>query len=284
MSPETIIPVLQTELDRADAQATVFSPFNILSRMALGKWEVEACDGHLAFVSASDDSARVLPHGDKAMYWSALIEWASLTKVVYAPEWIAMAAREKGFKVEKMTTEYIMDAERMVTLPGGRLRNARYYAARARKHLTLVNVLPDDARQLAELLEVNDAWYKEAKDRIWHPSEKALIVWLLENWHTVKRIAPSANCVGAYDDFSGRLLSFEIGCRLSARYAATFTQRSLRGCTKGIFAGTNLAVSGMLASKFGGQINDGPAEKQLIARKRALSVGTLNFYSVERKR
>ena len=80
------------------------------------------------------------------------------------------------------------------------------------------------------------------------------------------------------------MIAYEMGSRLSGRFAVSFTQRSDREKTHGLFAGSNLLCSITLAEHLGLTVNDGPADhKELAARKQLLCSGTIDFYAVERR-
>ena len=210
------------------------------------------------------------------------MEWAQAHRVLFVPEYMVEPLRARRFKVTKIQTEYLMDPARLAELPGGRLRNRRYEVARAREHADARIV--DPRQHVLALKDLTRRWYAEAKDRLWRPSEKTLIDWLIDNWTVVKEIEPTAACAVVFDRQTQELLSYEMGSKLSIRLAVSFTQRSDREKTRGVFAGANLLCSITLAEHLELPVNDGPADhKELAARKQLLCSGTVDFYAVERK-
>ncbi len=275
-----LIASLKPCLDQVDAPASFYSPLNVIGRLALGKWEVVQLGGFSAFMS--DNTVRLIPQGDKQAYYQAVLEWSHKYTFAFVPSYMADVFRARGFKVLKQQTEYVMDPDKLVSLPGGGLRSLRSDRNRAEK-VTLVEDLDPVARP-QELLDLVQRWYAEAKDRLWRPSEKAHIDWLITHWADVLQVEPGAKIVGVRDRANGDLLSFEMGSPLTLKYASSFTQRSDRARTRGAYAGTNLLASVALAERLGLPVNDGPADhKELAQRKAKLALGTLDFYTVARK-
>jgi Phosphatidylglycerol lysyltransferase, C-terminal len=280
MQSLALLAAIKHGLDACDAQASFFSPLNAISRLAMGKWTIEELAGTLGFVSG--DVVRIVPPVDKGAYYQAILEWATTKRVTFVPGYMADVFRQRGFKVAKVQTEYVMDPEKLRTLPGGALRNRRYDVSRAGKVATAQLINPAD--HLVELLALNDCWYGEAKSRIWRPSEKTHIEWLLTHWDEVLGLEPTARCVGVFDNADGKMLSFELGSMLSDSMASSFTQRSDRSKLHGLYAGVNLFCSTALAVDLGVHLNDGPAgDRSLAERKGKLCIGALDLYSVARK-
>jgi hypothetical protein len=278
---EDMDPPLKARLDAVDAQASFFSPLNVIGRLAMGKWDIQfRGEGYWAFVA--DGVARIIPPADKAEYYQAILAWSEKHTVAFVPTYMADILRQRGLRVLKQQTEYIMDPKKLIGLAGGALRSIRYDRARSEKVATVEKL--DPFVSLGEMIDLVRAWYAEAKDRLWRPSERAHIEWLLENWSQVLELEPSALCVGVRDNADGKLLSFEMGSYLSDGYASSFTQRSDRSRTTGVYAGVNMMASIALAGALGRWLNDGPADhKELAARKARLAIGTVDFYTVASK-
>jgi hypothetical protein len=272
---------LKMGLNACEAQASFFSPLNVLGRVAMGKWEVLCKYGVMAFVTG--EAVRISPPMEKGAYYSAILEWAMTHEVQFVPAYMAQAFRDKaGFMVKKIHTEYIMDPVKLTALPGGTLRNQRYDVARAARVTETRNLWPAD--HLEELLKVNAIWYMEAKSRLWRPSESLHIQWLLKSWKDVVDLDPAATCIGVFDKQAGGLLSFELGTRLTDHMAASFTQRSQRVLLNGERTGVNLLCSIAMVERFNLPLNDGPADnKELAARKDRLCSSKLDFFSVARQ-
>jgi len=272
--------VLQESLDAVDAPSSFYGPLNVLPRLMSGKWKLAEIAGFRAFVS--DKDARLIPPLSQAEYYRAIVEWAQGYRVLFVPEYMVEPLRARRFKVTKIQTEYLMDPARLAALPGGRLRNRRYEVSRARTAAEALVISPKDFEPA--LKDVTRRWYAEAKDRLWRPSEKTLIDWLIDNWTLVKEIEATAACAAVFDRETGEMIAYEMGSRLSGRFAVSFTQRSDREKTHGLFAGSNLLCSITLAEHLGLTVNDGPADhKELAARKQLLCSGTIDFYAVERR-
>ena len=275
-----VLAALKPGLDAVDARSSFYAPLNVIPRLETRKWELKTLAGATAFLSDAD--ARLIPPPDKADYFRAIVEWAMKFRVLFVPAYMVDALRQSGFKVTKIQTEYLMDPARLAALPGGRLRNRRYEVARAREHADARIV--DPRQHVLALKDLTRRWYAEAKHRLWRPSEKTLIDWLIDNWTVVKEIEPTAACAVVFDRQTRELLSYEMGSRLSGECAASFTQRFDREKTRGVFAGANLLCSITLAEHLELPVNDGPADhKELAARKQLLCSGTVDFYAVERK-
>lgn len=271
---------LKVGLDAVDARSAFYAPLNIIPRLETGKWEIKSVAGCLAFVSDAD--ARLIPPPDKVEYFRAILEWAMKFRVLFVPTYMVEALRARGFKVTKIQTEYLMDLDRLRTLPGGGLRGLRYDVSRARKVTDAMIVDPTDHK--TALLDLTRRWYAEAKTRLWRPSEKALIDWLIANWPYVKALEPTAACSVVYDRATQEIVSFELGSALTLSCAVSFTQRSDRAKTHGMFAGSNLLCSITLADHLGLPVNDGPADhKELAVRKLKLAAYLTDFYAVERR-
>jgi len=275
-----VLAALKPGLDAVDARSSFYAPLNVIPRLETGKWELKTLAGVTAFVSDAD--ARLIPPPDKADYFRAIIEWAMKFRVLFVPAYMVDALRQRGFKVTKIQTEYVMDLDRLRMLPGGDLRNMRYDVSRARRVTDAMIVDPTDHK--TALLDLTRRWYAEAKDRLWRPSEKALIDWLIGNWSYVRDLEPTAACAVVHDRATKELISFELGSALTASYAVSFTQRSDRAKTHGVFAGANLLCSITLADHMGLPVNDGPADhKELAARKLKLAAHLSEFYAVQRR-
>ena len=275
-----LLRVLKENLDAVHAPSSFFAPLNVLPRLAAGKWAVEEVAGFRAFVS--DKDARLIPPASQTDYYRAIVEWAQTHRVLFVPAYMVEPLRLRNFKVTKIQTEYLMEPARLSELPGGRLRNRRYDVSRARAVTRAC--LVDPVHHRLELKHLTNCWYGEAKDRLWRPSEKTQIEWLIDNWRAVEEVEPTAACAAVFNRHTQEMLSFELGSMLTKRIAVSFTQRSDRSKTHGVFSGTNLLCSIALAEKFGVTLNDGPADrKELADRKLSLCSSTIDFYAVDRK-
>lgn len=278
-----LAPTLKKNLDLVDCPASFYSPLNIIGRLALGKWTLEQREGFWAFVG--DGVVRLVPPPTKAEYYAAILAWAAKkTQVTMVPEYMANVMRgapARVIKVLKVQTEYIMDPAKLEALSGGSLAVLRNDRNRALK-VSVPQVL-DVTLWQDQLLALNRLWYTEAKDRLWRPSEKAHIDWLIQNWETVLALEPTATCVGVRDLETGELLSFEMGSALTETYVSSFTQRSIRDRLTGAYSGVNVLASLELSRAFPGKpLNDGPAGTSFLAHRKAkMAMGTLDLFSVE---
>ena len=273
---------LKTGLDAVEAPASFYSPLNVIGRIGMGKWTIEERDGFWAFVS--DGVARVIPTGDKAEYYQAILAWSFRHEVHFVPEYMADVFRKRGLKVAKLHDEYILHPDKLADLAGGSLRGLRSDRNRALKVVSYDEADLQSRAIVSDLLELNDRWYREAKTRLWRPSEKAQIEWMLKNWSDVLDLEPSARVVLIRDKQGKLPISFEAGSHLTATLASSFTQRSDREYMTGAFSGANLIATLALVGLLGRPSNDGPADtKELAQRKTKMASKVLTFYSVSGK-
>lgn len=268
---------MQSSMDAVGCVSSFFSPINVLSRLEAGKWGVEHRNGFPAFTS--DTGVRVLPQPTQEKYFEALMEWIGKRPILLIPEYMAEVFNKKNFRVTKNQAEYFMFPEKTNLLPGGSLRKMRGDVSRAMR--VTDTSIEASLKNVDELVSVTDAWYKEASDRLWRPSEKALTVWIIRNWDKILNFEPSARCSVVRDNADNSILSFEMGSKLSGKLASSFTQRSLRDRTVGHYAGVNLINSLALIKHFHCPLNDGPAATADLAhRKLKLCSNVKTFYDV----
>lgn len=277
-----LAPALKRGLDAVEAPASFYSPLNIIGRLALGKWTIEERDGFPAFVS--EGAVRVIPLADKAAYYQAILAWSFRNEVHFVPEYMADVFRQRGYSVKKLQDEYILHPEKLADLAGGDLRGLRSDRNRALKVVSYEDADLQSRATLGDLIDLNDRWYKEAKARLWRPSEKAQIEWMLRNWQDVLALEPSAKVVLIKDASNKVPISFEAGSYLTDTLASSFTQRSDREYLTRAYSGANLIATLGLVGLMGRPSNDGPADtKELAARKTKMASKVLTFYSVTAK-
>lgn len=270
------LPKLRHAMQVCEAYPAFLSSLNTISRLALGKWQLrsDAIETVMGLV--------VLPGESKGDYYQRLVEASSRQTCLFVPTYMAQALQAKGFKIAKQATEYLMDPTQITDLPGGRLKRLRTYV---RAVQPLVQIDHDVAVETCaqDLLTLNKAWYKEASVRLFRPSEKTNIDWLIQNWSDVRALDPRVRCTTVRLKDTGQLVVFQMGTQLCDGLSVTFCERYDRDLMP---KAANLAGLGPHMTTLGeALVNDGPAgtADQRAVKERLSGEQTIVFYSVSRK-
>ena len=255
-----------------------FSVVNLLPKLALGKLEAKPGAGCVQLI-APDGCVKLLPCGNQAAYWAALLEALTDEKTVsLVPAWAADNLG-KHYKVEKCSSEYVMSTEDVIAQPGGHNRQVRGNVNKARKLCTWEHLHADT---LQEFLDLNRVWYRQNADRKFRTYDKTSIDWVLSNWSVILQADPLASCVGVRHE--GKLISLNIGGTLTQDTWTAYTQRYDREAPVKAANSYGYTLLGEVYSDLPWE-NDGTADSTAIrAWKERLKSCVRPFYKVSHGR
>lgn len=204
-----------------------FSPLNVLAKIELGKFEVEDTLDHVIFKNGEGARFVMPSHKAQEYYLALLYALGQKCEVRLIPEAIANhLGSQKVYKSKLYNKEYVSLTERVMSLPGSRLKSMRNEMRRAADRSEFELYHP---KHEAEYLRVNREWYAEAKTRHFRPYDKTSIDWLIRNWALVEQLAPDVQMAGVRDKETGLLIAFAMVCDLTDNSWHCFTRRYVRG-------------------------------------------------------
>ena len=267
-------------MDRSEMRCSFLSSFNILSRLALGKWAIKEYRHYRYFQTPI---GRILfPQDSVPAYYHGVVELASRSEpLIMVPKSVAAALKTRGmFDVSVHDTQYLMRPDHVGALPGARLKRLRNYVSHAGQHsqLTHHNGKSIDA---AILRSINDEWYRGAAKRKFRTFEKKHIEWVWYIWPDIRASDPHATITTVQAMFEGRMWMFDIGTRLTPTMGVTYCERYCDDTPRGV----NLYALGWHMHFLDCPVvNDGPAhEKSIRDLKEKLSFGKTQTFKVALK-
>jgi hypothetical protein len=251
-----------------------YSAPNILSRLALGGWQMIEFPNSVGFLG-KDGAIRLAPLSDFKGLYTDMLSALEKHPLACVPEVIAEHMKKVGMPVTASHSDFLFSTAKARDLPGGSLARLRAYRnAVAKDHTVEVT----DAPPIAELLDINRSWYRQAALRKFRTFEKTNIDWLLNNWTDALALAPDIRATVVRKD--GKAVAFLVSA-LVGGVPTIFTRRFATTAENGVNA---FALSGLAASVSGDFINDGPASDSGVKKvKQRLAVSQVKFYAVDQK-
>jgi|GEM_PF-3866033 len=270
------LPAMQSAFAQIGTPNFAANVLNALPKIALGKWTIEQYNGYLKILSGGE--AALLPTSDlQAWYRGVLASLESGVTVRLMPEFITTALKSH-YRVTKQQDEYIMRTVSVQTFPGGRNAALRGNVNKARR---LCEIEEYDPVHLEDYKRIVRLWYRQNATLKFRTYDKTSIDWLLENWKALKEHVPDIICLGVR--YEGKLISLNMGCKLSDNYWCAYTQRFDRNAP---VKHANMLGYNELASRFNSIEfeNDGTADTASIrAWKDRLVHAKIPFFKISPK-
>jgi hypothetical protein len=258
-----------------------FSPPNVIPKLALGKLSIVQLGPCIGLVDGQG-GIRVMPGGSQADYYGAVLTAvASYKSVLLVPSWIAGHIKGGKTKVAVQHHEFLASAATLADYGTPALRNIR------RNVRTALKVMQSEwwnGEAPERLLEVNQAWYREASDRFFRTYDKTSLDHLITHWREIEERFPDCCIMVQRHLETGAVLGFNVGCRLTDAVWTSYTQRYLRtdDARGANFVGLQ-RLSQMLSGMAKGLGNIGTADSSGIrAWKEDMQAATLTAYKVSR--
>jgi hypothetical protein len=253
-----------TALDECGAASFWFGVANLAPKLALGKVTIEDARDFSCILLKTKDDVRVLPYGSQNDYWYCVLDLiAKKTSVALLPEWVRTGLAHT-YKLSPQQSEFVIETEKLRTLPGGRLMNTRNLVNKARRLTTF-----DDpyGKPVDDYLVLNRTWYRQNAESKFRTYDKVSIDWMLNNWDRLCLLFPDLRCLGVRDE-AGRLISFTIASALTVTSWSAYTERFDRNHP---IQGCNWLAWSHLANHFAGARfeNDGTADTTALRHNKS---------------